>query len=164
MFTYSEVERALAAVHEISPSAMGAFRGRIKHFQRLGLVPSSPGKGRKIAYRLEDVYMWAICLELQEFGIDPTIIKEFYRLSPLVPLINWLISDGITDNRKYLVFHPNFLSQWYKNTLWNAKVTFVEDLSEITEKSDPISESLKSRMAVINVARLREAVRKSLAE
>ena len=82
MFTYSKVERALAAVHKISPSAMGAFRGRIKHFQRLGLVPSSPGKGRKISYSLEDVYMWAMCLELQEFGIDPIIIKEFLRLSP----------------------------------------------------------------------------------
>ena len=124
MFTYKEVERALAAVHQISPSAMGAFRGRIKHFQRLGLVPSSPGKGRKISYRLEDVYVWAV--------------------------------------RKYWVFYPNFLSQWYDDNLWNAKTTFVEDLSEITEGRDPISEPLKSRMAVVNLARLRQAVRKAL--
>jgi hypothetical protein len=162
MFTYSEVERALAAVHEISPSAIGAFRGRIKHFQRLGLVPSSPGKGRKISYRLEDVYTWAVCLELQEFGIDPTIIKGFRRLAPFELLINWLVSNDNTDNRKYWVFYPNFLSQWYANTLWKATGTFVEELSEITDKSDSVSERLKSRMAVINVARLREAVRKAL--
>jgi hypothetical protein len=165
MFAYSKVERVLASVHEISPSAMGAFRGRIKHFQRLGLVPSSPGKGHKISYRLEDVYMWAICLEMQEFGIDPAIIKQFHRLENFHLLLKWLISNVDADKKnKYWVFYPNFLSQWYANTLWNSSGTFVDDLLEITDKSDPISERLKSRMAVINVARLRAAIRKSLAE
>jgi hypothetical protein len=106
--------------------------------------------------------MWAVCLELQEFGGDPARIKEFIRKAPIGLLINWLMSDDNTDNRKYWAFYPNFLTEWYDGILWNAKGTFVEDLSEITEKSDPISESLKSRMAVINVARLRDAVRKAL--
>ena len=56
MYTYAQVEAALAATHRVRPSSLGAFRGRIKHFQRLGLVPESPGKGRKISYKMENVY------------------------------------------------------------------------------------------------------------
>jgi hypothetical protein len=163
MFTYSQVERALAAVHEISPPAMGAFRGRIKHFQRLGLVPSSPGKGRKVSYRLEDVYMWALCLELQEFGIEPVIIRHLHRLADFRIMITWLISEDDSEQRDlYFVFYPNFLSQWYTNTLWSSWGTFVHDLSEITTGSDVVSERLKTRMASINLKRLRAAVRRSL--
>jgi hypothetical protein len=163
MFTYSQVERALATVHEISPSAMGAFRGRIKHFQRLGLVPSSPGKGRKVSYRLEDVYMWALCLELQEFGVDPAIIKELHRLANFRRAVSWLSAEDNLE-QLYFVFYPNFLSQWHKNILWNSKGTFVSDLAEITKGSDAVSERLKTRMGAINLTRLRAAVRQSLAQ
>jgi hypothetical protein len=165
MFTYSQVERALAAVHGISPSAMGAFRGRIKHFQRLGLVPSSPGKGRKVSYRLEDAYMWALCLELQEFGVDPVIIKHLHRLADFRTVVTWLSSEENSEQQdRYFVFYPNFLLQWHTNTLWSSSGTFVHDLSEITKGSDVVSERLKTRMAAINLTRLRAAVRKSLAE
>jgi hypothetical protein len=70
------VESALARVHGISPSAIGAFRARIKHFQKIGIVTSSPGKGRRIDYSLHDVFLWGFGLELAEFGIDPLIIKR----------------------------------------------------------------------------------------
>jgi hypothetical protein len=126
------------------------------------LVPSSPGKGRKIFYTLEDVYVWAVCLEMQEFGIDPAIIARFIRMAPFDLLIRWLVSEVVLDRRKYWTFYPNFLSEWYDKTLFSTKGTFVEELSEITDKSDPVSERLKSRMAVINVVRLRDAVRKAL--
>jgi hypothetical protein len=171
MYTYAEVERALAAVHDVPPSAMGAFRGRIKHFQRLGLVPSSPGKGRKISYRLEDVYMWAVCLEFEEFGIDPVIIKSLHRLTNFNGLVSVLCGTAVTivddeacfgKSKNYFIFYPNFLSQWHGNTLWNASGTFVDDLSEITRGSDPVSDRLKRRMAAINLTWLRAAVRNEL--
>ena len=57
---------------------------------------------------------------------------------------------------------PKFFIAMVRKHLMERQGTHVEDLSEITEKSDQISERLKSRMAVINVARLREAVRKAL--
>jgi hypothetical protein len=50
MYTYSQVESALARVHHIPDSSLGSFRGRIKHFQRIGIVPQSSGKGKKISY------------------------------------------------------------------------------------------------------------------
>src|SRR5687767_1130058 len=74
MFSYGQVEAALAKAHRVDAAAMGAFRGRIKHFRLLGVVPSSPGTGRKISYERPHIYAWAFCLELAEFGIDPKII------------------------------------------------------------------------------------------
>jgi hypothetical protein len=74
-YTYAQVEAALADHHEIDGRSVGAFRGRIKNFQRLGIVPSSPGKGKKITYDFAAVVKWGLCLELAEFGIAPEYIK-----------------------------------------------------------------------------------------
>jgi hypothetical protein len=35
---------------------------------------SNPGKGTRVSYEAEHLYQWAFCLELEEFGIDPTVI------------------------------------------------------------------------------------------
>jgi hypothetical protein len=174
MYTYAQVERALAAVHEVPEAAMGAFRGRFKHFQRLGMVPSSPGRGRKIVYSLDDVYFWALCLQLEEFGLDPTKIKAFYMLD-FRHIVSMLVGD---KSKKYWVFSPNFLSQWYsrpdlaltysrpdlgtKKTLWETSGCFVDDLSEIDQGSGPVFDVLRKRSASINLGWLRAAIAKSL--
>ena len=59
-------------VHGFREHKRGAFRARLIHFQRLKIVPEAPGKGRRIPYRREDIFRWAIALEFAEFGIDPT--------------------------------------------------------------------------------------------
>ena len=74
MYSYKVVEAALGRLHEVNDETLGAFRGRIKHFQRMGLVPSSPGKGKRIEYAFGDVCAWAFCLELEEFGMDPSAL------------------------------------------------------------------------------------------
>lgn len=71
VYRYSEVQTALARMHGAYPDHVGALRARLQHFQRLGLVPSSPGRGKTITYTLYDVGRWAFALELIEFGIDP---------------------------------------------------------------------------------------------
>jgi hypothetical protein len=75
-FTYGEVVNALAFMHGIDRTTMGAFEARIRHFQRLGIAPSSPGKGKRIQYDFSAALVWAFCLELAEFGIAPEIIKK----------------------------------------------------------------------------------------
>jgi hypothetical protein len=62
MITYANVEDTLALIHGIKSKDRGAFRARIKHIQRIGIVPSSPGKGRKIDYAIEDIFKWSFCL------------------------------------------------------------------------------------------------------
>ena len=173
-YSFAQVERALAAVHEIPEAAMGSFSARFKHLHRLGMFPSSPGKGKRIAYSLDDVYLWALCLQLEEFGLDPEKIKAFYKLS-FGHIVSLLVSG---KSKKYWVFPPNFLSQWYsrpdlaviynrpdlaaEETLWKASGAFVDDLSEIDQGSGPVFDVLKKRSAAINLTWLREAVRKSL--
>lgn len=86
MFTYSEVEKVLthmykSDVYTYSESALDnekefqAFRARIKTFQKLGITPASPGKGKRLLYNFLDIAKWATCFELSEFGMSPLSIK-----------------------------------------------------------------------------------------
>ena len=77
-FRYAVVEHALMAVHGFVEQKKGAFRARLIHFQRLKIVPASPGKGRRIAYRREDIFRWAIALEFAEFGMAPTELRKYW--------------------------------------------------------------------------------------
>ena len=79
-FKYSAIEQAIAGMHGIDPAAMKTFRSRVKHFQRIGLVPSSPGKGQKIKYTVGDAIRWALCFEFAELGLPPEQIKDVIRL------------------------------------------------------------------------------------
>jgi len=80
-FKYGRLECAIASLHNIPSSAMKTFKSRLKHFARIGLVPSSPGKGQKIAYSIGDAIKWALCFELAECGLPPEQVKtviEFF--------------------------------------------------------------------------------------
>lgn len=78
MWTYAQVETALAQLHHADAEAQrGAMRGRIKHFQRLGVpLGNQPGRGKRIEYGLAEIFQFTFCLELAEFGMDPTAIKQ----------------------------------------------------------------------------------------
>ena len=85
MFRYAEVQKALASLHGAYPEHLGAFRGRLQHFQRLGMAPASPGRGKVILYAFDDIARWAFGLELVELGIDPTrIVSMMDWLWPIV--------------------------------------------------------------------------------
>ncbi|WP_210486764.1 hypothetical protein [Microvirga antarctica] len=72
------METALAHMHGAGPEVQrGAFRGRLKHLQRLGLpLGDKPGKGKRIKYSEGQVWQLALALELAQCGVDPvTIVK-----------------------------------------------------------------------------------------
>src|SRR5206468_9926217 len=78
-FAYAEIETALALLHGVPDNVRGTFKSRLKHFQRIGVVPSSPGKAQKIEYRIGDAARWAVCFEFAELGIPPYQIKFLLR-------------------------------------------------------------------------------------
>jgi hypothetical protein len=176
-FSYKAVERALAAVHHIPPDALGAFRGRLQHFQRLGIVPASPGRGRKIAYTRADVCLWAFGLEFAEFGIDPRVIKRVLD-------VDWskvrrdLMEKAEGQDRVY-VFSPSLLGKDFHGSLQQSSARphgapysiasiVVSDLAEIDKLtgSSAIARNFldrhKSRYGLINLSRLRRHVETAL--
>jgi len=77
-FTYAQVEAALARLFNADPEVQRkTFRARIVHLRRVGIpLGFSPGRGKRIAYELEQVYQLGLCLELEEMGLDPSLISR----------------------------------------------------------------------------------------
>ena len=84
-WNYKQLEAALAEIFEVAPGrARGTgnllvLRGRLKSFQRVGLTPSSPGRGKVIRYRITDIFTWAIGLALADFGLGPESIAQMLK-------------------------------------------------------------------------------------
>jgi hypothetical protein len=177
-FPYSAVERALARVHLIPEATMGLFRGRLQHLQRLGMVPASPGRGRKISYEKSDVFLWAFALEIAEFGIDPKVFRKMVEISWPAVSPHLLKESGAPD--RYFFFSPSFIGKdfpkTYQQTLNNQRgVPFsftprvISTLSELEALagSHPLAlrtlDRFMSRYGMINLSRLRREVESALA-
>ncbi len=174
-FRYAVVEQALMAVHGFLERKRGAFRARLIHFQRLRIVPASPGKGRRIAYRREDIFRWAIALEFAEFGMDPTEIKKILdtnwrRIAP--PLLEQ--KDEVDT---YLFFHPALLGRLSPEderevsgkpgAPYSITIAILSDLTDLDKevKTDQGRASLdrfRARYGMINLSRLRQKVEENL--
>ena len=79
-YVYGTVEGALAAVFgAAAETQQGALRGRLKHFQRLGLPGIKAGKGARVTYTDQQAYQWLIALLLSEIGIDPVVTVRLIK-------------------------------------------------------------------------------------
>jgi hypothetical protein len=75
-YSYAEVEGALGALFGVPATALGSFRGRVRHLQRIGLVDVAPGKGRRISYSRMQANEWMLALYLADLGVDPVVIVK----------------------------------------------------------------------------------------
>jgi hypothetical protein len=174
-FGYAVVEQALMAVHGFVEHKRGAFRARLIHFQRLKIVPTAPGKGRRIAYRRDDIFRWAVALEFAEFGIDPTEIKKILDLN--WPKIAHVVLEAKDGRDRYLCFHPNLLG-WLSGegereasgkpgAPYSVMIAIVSDLVELnqqakTDQARATLDQFRARYGMINLSRLREQVEAKL--
>jgi hypothetical protein len=79
-YRYGAVETALAKVFGADAKAQaGVLRGRIKHFQKLGLPGLEVGKGARVLYSYEQAAQWLIGLFLNDIGIEPRTIVELFN-------------------------------------------------------------------------------------
>jgi hypothetical protein len=174
-FGYAVVEQALMAVHGFVEQKRSAFRGRLIHFQRLKIVPAAPGKGRRIAYRREDIFRWAIALEFAEFGIDPTEIKKILDM-------NWrriahVVLEAKDGRDKYLFFHPNLLGRLSREdehetsdkpgAPYSVTTAIISNLAELnkqakTGQAHATLDRYRARYGMINLSRLRRQVEANL--
>jgi hypothetical protein len=93
-FTYAEVETALAKVYDAADVQKTAFRGRLKHFRKLGIPQQQPGKGSRISYTASDVFQLMIACELAEFGVDPSLITKIVKR-------HWRLKGSLVDAIDY---------------------------------------------------------------
>ncbi len=161
MFRYKEVEAALAKVHDVDPENLSALKGRIIHLQRIGVGVASPGRGKKIEYAYEDVAVWAYCLQLAEYGLDPLAIR-FYLDSTWSRVLPILGEDADEDMIFY--FLPNLMSRAFVNGLGPkaqidagvirlSRASVIEIKRVLTELG--IDEKKLRRIATINLSQLR---------
>jgi hypothetical protein len=78
-FGYARVESILAKVFDAEDAQRGAFRGRLKHFRKLGIPAKNPGKGSRLQYSASDLFQLLVALELSEFNIDPNLIVKIVQ-------------------------------------------------------------------------------------
>jgi hypothetical protein len=163
LFTYGQVEAALAKLHRVDDRALGAFRGRIKHFQRLGIVPSSPGRGKKISYDIDHVILWAFCLELSQFGIDPNIIKRFIAVLGFAIIADFEKASHPTGDL-YFAFYPNIMSNWFEKDegLFGTIKTDCFCASELS--ASKIEAEFDRRVCLINLTKLKKELDAALEE
>jgi hypothetical protein len=122
MLSYAEAESALAAIYRASGKAQaGAFRGRLKHFKRLGIpLGVNPGRGKKIDYGQNEVYQWCFCLEFAEFGIDPSVIVKIVRRYWKTEIFPALIEI----RRKPETVHYFWISPEFMSASWSPRREF----------------------------------------
>jgi hypothetical protein len=108
MYTFAVVVDALRRLHSLPLEAETAFRARIQNFQRVGLTPVKPGKGKRIDYDRSDAFLWALALEFSEFGIEPAILKRFIDSRDVWPNLRSEIQAGSVKS-EYLIFYPHLL-------------------------------------------------------
>lgn len=111
MFSYSQVESVLAQISGIEDSRKSAFRGRLKHFRRLGLIAEKPGKGKKISYSVQDIWLLAFAFEISQFGIEPNKIKSVIDAYDKHIIEKFVEANKDKRQVQYAQFNPEFVSQ-----------------------------------------------------
>jgi hypothetical protein len=166
MFTYAQVESALMTAFGVREESKGAFRARINNFQKLRLVPASPGKGKKIEYTFENVLTWAVAVELSEFNIDPSKILYIISMLSHTPLWRGFMDDSDSTEDKYLLLHPCFVSKWSQVTGRQAGPAPIRVLAASKITAETIQEmkgmDRQRRVAMFNFSELRRDLQAAL--
>jgi hypothetical protein len=112
-YSYAQVERALGTLFGAPASAQGSFRGRVRHFQRIGLVEVTPGKGRRIPYTRLQAAEWMVALVLAELGVDPIVIVKSIQ-QERTQLREWIAeatdTEALGGNEVFLAARPALMS------------------------------------------------------
>lgn len=73
----SQVESALAQLHDVADARRVAFQARIKHLQKNGFPPGiNTGKGQRASYNFEAVAKLISAFEFMQFGMMPLHARQ----------------------------------------------------------------------------------------
>ena len=113
MFTFKQVEGAVLSLHNVPYERWPAYHARVRHFQKLGLIPSGPGRGVRREYSIFDAVKWALCFEFAELGVGPELLENLLIL-PLVSFSGTLREADAKVRREPQIFwmRGEFLSKY----------------------------------------------------
>jgi len=171
LYSFPQILSAFAKIHEVKQEHMLALRGKIQNYQKLGVVPFVQGRGKRVRYSLDDVYMWALCLEFSEFNVDPKIISDIVSRQ-------WSrVNHGFFDKGKkdwFIHFRPSFVVdptlRFATAQNFNAVICQDENLKRYLSKnrtnpavSDDTIVEFTTRHGTINVSHVRRQIDSALA-
>jgi len=159
---YGQVEKVLVRIFWIDEQQKGAFRGKLKHLQKLGLPGLEPGKGRRIAYTRELVFQLLLALLFAQLGIDPTLVvravKENWK-GTLAPAVEAAIDRGQAGNPVCLVVRPRLMSGGGLQISWFRRYSYVprknpdDNPDELPNKADEQIAGVQPWFCVIELTR-----------
>ena len=155
---FADVERALAKIHHVPEDRRLAFKARLGNLKRLGAVPSSGGRGRKLTYSIEDAYLLAFAVELGQFGVDPAWIKLIIE-GKKERIIEAFRRVG-THYIEYLAkLAPEFLAASPDKSYALGALELVFFLpGQDDPKAESLTKWIGSRAAIINIGSLKQEI------
>ncbi|NJC06857.1 hypothetical protein GGQ97_002650 [Sphingomonas kaistensis] len=128
-FDFREVEEVLQRLNRIAESKRVAFRGRIKHLQRLGFPRgANTGTGTRVRYTFPMLLQLALATELMQTGMSPVRI---------VQTINWSWHDQMGG--LFFAMLPKAMLSQFKPPVEDNDLAWVlspEGLRDLTEEGD----------------------------
>lgn len=112
VFTLKQVEAAVIALHDIPESRRSAFSGRAQNLRKVGLLPSSAGKGFHVSYDVFDLLHWVLVFEFYELGLSPAEIDM--ALTAVSPLAAKAFAEADAEDDKILWMNGDFFSRSMK--------------------------------------------------
>lgn len=146
-FAYSKVEAALCKVFDARGDGISSLRGRLKSFQRSGLTPETPGRGKVIRYTMSNIYDWALALTLADFGVTP---EKIIKLVIPGEFIRSIKTYRETGRDVYLCIAPRSFSEL------DFVFSLLTTAEDITERL--LSEWAGFACAIINLSEIKARV------
>lgn len=158
-YGYAQVEAALLAVFDVKGEHVAKLRSRLKMFQKVGLTPSKPGRGKIIKYTISNVYDWGFAVALADFGLDLPEVCELVKMDYFAT--SWVpgIKEREGSDALYCILFPHTFSP--QKRVKGAPPFLLQWESEIN--GNGISE-LGGRLSLINLSQLKGSLDQALAQ
>lgn len=154
----SEVEAVLAAVSDVKSDRRNTFQYRLKNLLKVGLLPHVPaGRGKTAKYDCCDLFEFAVAVELLQFGLGPErAVAQIGRLKGGLRKGATAAAKDVTGQSGipiFLRFDPFELERMTAEI--GSDWQFFDGYHE---GPSPEADALERRIALINLARLSEAI------
>ena len=152
-FTTAEVEDAVLALHNIPDERRSAFVARVRYLQKSGLLPGSPGPGRRAVYDAVDILQWVIVFALAELGLQPA---EIAHAMPGIELkVAKVFADPDDGEDRLLWIRGAWLSRYLQAQAGQEPEALISDVAAANQISVVLREHGVDRVSILNLTAIK---------